>query len=131
MSTAVQSSHKANLAKVSDAVREVIDRVSSELSNDEKQKLGEIVSLSAQLAVDMGAQRCRMQLFGVTPGIQAQALRPSYVSDRNGRNGRDNAQGTVAVFVSPGLQRIGDERGGSLEKEATIIFPAGVFLVRD
>jgi hypothetical protein len=93
----------------------------------------EIVETASKLAVDCAKQRCRLRT--VSYQSQQSALARNVV-DRNGANysttttETKNVENTVELFIAPGLQREGDNRGGNWNTSPTLLHKPDVFMKR-
>lgn len=121
----VQQSYYDHLGFVNAELLETLSRVTA---IQDAANIDKVVKVAANIARKLSVQRCRMEFFAFAPRKPIVGAPSGAVKDRNGKNDGDNAKGIVLLSISPGLCRIGDERGGSLDRDATTIYPAGVFL---
>jgi hypothetical protein len=118
----IRRAFEANLKSLSEKLSCALRKV----SQDEPDSVGLIVDQARNLALEIGAQRCRLQL--VRPGVGETVPRNSTTyDDVNNSNEAFIPQGIVQLAVAPGLRRTGDARGYSFSK-AIDICPAAVYL---
>lgn len=122
------SSYENNLESIAAKLEQVIKKVSSK--GVSKNAIRSIVDASANLALQLGVQRCRIRLFTAEKGWAVRDLGGKRLMDRNGRNGAENVDGIVELCVAPGVSRLGDGRGDDLSMDITTIEPTEVFLVK-
>ena len=123
----ISESFQANIAAGAAKFRETLEKAEQKASSKDVEA---VIQLASNLALDMASQRCRVQLFNFEDE-EAHADRSiRWLKDCNPTNKPKNIDGTVLLSVSPGLQRIGDESGGSLDM-CTFIHPVGVFLQKE
>jgi len=95
-------------------------------SQNQQSELWRIVRSAVDLAVDMGEQRCRLQLF--SPGINEAVLANSETYENvNLGSSTGSTKGTVKLVVSPGLKKTGDGEGKSFDKTLDLC-PASLYL---
>jgi len=121
----IKKSYKSNVSRVSGALQEALSRVSS---HDKRAAISDIVDKACSLALDIGIQRCRLQLFSPRPNDTVSRRYPDTYEDVNEDNDTGMTEGTVKLVVWPGLRKTGDGRGGCLERSIDLS-PAGVYLV--
>jgi len=125
----VQRNYNSKQDEVSRHLQEVVSQVSS-VNGDTTARSQRIAGLACSLAVDMGKERSRMQMFTFEAGAELNSLGEKDVFDRNGRNEVNLASvhGVVELPVSPGLSRLGDAHGERLNDLVQNLSPAHIFL---
>ncbi|KAF2493541.1 hypothetical protein BU16DRAFT_82816 [Lophium mytilinum] len=106
----IQTSHQDAKLGIEKLLTDHLSRIAPALKSLKIQK---IIKKAWELAVEMGAQRCRLQL--VSPGLGEE-----YVSGESsnlmGISGCENViKGRVAFIVNPGLRKWGDGHGANLQ----------------
>ena len=95
-------------------------------SQNQDSELWRIVSNAVDLAIDMAEQRCRLQLF--YPSINDAILINSETYESvNLSSNTGSTKKIVQLVVSPGLRKIGDGEGKSLDKSLDLC-PASLYL---
>ena len=123
----ITESFQANRVATAAALRETLEKAEQRVNS---QDIETVIKLASDLALDMASQKCRVQLFTFEDEQGNSQRSTKWLKDCNPANKPKNIDGTVLLSVSPGLQRIGDESGGSLDM-CTFIHQVGVFLKRD
>jgi len=120
----IRKNYERNLAKIVQSLSTLFSHVSSQ---DRQAEIRNIVDMACSLVLGCGEQRCRLELFA--PGLQHKVSRQNIKTykDMNGDNDPSLAEGIVQLVVSPGLRRIGDGRGSSLDQIFDLC-PAAVYL---
>ncbi|KAH8706946.1 hypothetical protein GQ44DRAFT_818163 [Phaeosphaeriaceae sp. PMI808] len=113
--TTVRASYEKNLDTTQKDMEAVIQRVSPDPTAHQN-TLKEIVGLAAKLALACSVQHCRIQPSNLPVGFKANQKMKNEIRDRNTRNSAGTTNGIVRLFISPGLQRIGDGKGGSMDR---------------
>lgn len=117
--------YEDNVAMVSEDLAKSLSRVCSE---DKTMEIRDIVDKACFLALDMGMQRSRLQLFAPRLGDKVSRHYPKTYTEVNPNNEPKATSGTVRLVVRPGLRKTGDGRGGCLD-QTTDLCPAGLYLV--
>lgn len=120
-----KKSYEDNVAMVSVGVAESLSRVCSQ---EKAMEICDIVDKACCLAMDMGMQRSRLQLFA--PQLSDKVSRhctKTYI-EVNCDNEPETTSGTVRLVVRPGLRKMGDGQGDCLD-QTTDLCPAGLYLV--
>lgn len=86
----------------------------------------EITELASTLALEIGRERCRLQLFAPTKGEIVSNRRSQYVADEN-QGFEDEENGEVELIISPGLEKRGDGHGKFFAKPPVPLRPSKVF----
>lgn len=88
-------------------------------------KIQKIVRKACELAVQLGLQRCRLQI--IAPKLDQEYIARK-TTDMMGISGCENIKtGRVAFIVNPGLRKWGDGHGGHLDQSLNLV-PALVFI---
>ncbi|KAF1993961.1 hypothetical protein P154DRAFT_625035 [Amniculicola lignicola CBS 123094] len=129
-SLTIRSSYEKNLEAIQNEMAAGIQKGSSDGSAHEF-SIKRIVDLAAKLALDCFLQQCRIQLLDFAVGHKFNQTTKSEMLDRNAWNSSGITEGVVSLFIAPGLQRIGDGRGGSMDLPPFTLSVADVFLVSE
>jgi hypothetical protein len=128
----VMISYHENLATVRQNIERIIIKVGSRVGSDEERQIHDIVDAAAALSLECISQKARILPYVIAAEKGVQRYQKSEIADRNGRNldGDDveELNGTVSLFISPGLRRVGDLRGGSLNQPPKTLSKAQVFM---
>ena len=122
----IHADHKTNIKTVTDQLLQMLNKI---IKGGVENEVSQIVKVASELALKMSAQRSRVEFFRIKTGRSISKAPSGSIDDLNGYNGARNTVGIVRLSKSPGIRRLGDERGGSLA-EIRFIYPAKVFLER-
>jgi hypothetical protein len=118
-------SYEDNVAMVSVGLAESLSRVCSQ---EKTKEIRDIVDKACCLAMDMGMQRSRLQLFAPRLSDKVSRHCTKTYTEVNCDNEPETTSGTVRLVVRPGLRKMGDGRGDRLD-QTTDLCPAGLYLV--
>lgn len=121
----LKQSHEMNLRNISEELAGVL----REFSQNRPDEIRNIVDHAHKLAIDIGIQRSRLQLFAPELGTAVKRNTRTY-DDINNSNVNDLRGGVVQLVSSPGLRRHGDSRGTNFNEEPVDLWPAAVYLTR-
>jgi hypothetical protein len=111
---------------------DVIQTIGSEVSKEERYEISNIVEAAANLAMESAAQKSRIQTFSINADERVKTYDTADLDDRNLKNREDmeeeTVRGMIELFISPGLERVGDARGGSLIEPPKVLSRAQVFM---
>lgn len=128
----VLASYRANLEAVRQNIERTISTVGSKIGSDDDNQIHDIVNAAATLSLECISQKARILPFMVAADEGVGRYHKSEIEDRNGRNLDDEDEeeltGTVSLFISPGLKRVGDGRGGSLNEPPKTLSKAQAFM---
>jgi hypothetical protein len=127
---AIRASYDANLQRVQKDIKTLIQTVSPDFQADQDISTN-IVTAAAKLALACAVQQCRIQPSRFPIGLKVDHTFKDDLNDRNRANASGTISGVVRFFICPGLQRIGDAKGGSLDQPLVTIHPADVYLVAE
>lgn len=122
----IKESHDQNSSNVFQTLCMTLSLVSSQ---NQQSELWRIVKNAVDLAVHMGEQRCRLQLF--SPNINEAVLANSETYENvNLGSSPGSTKRIVKLVVSPGLRKTGDGEGKSLDKTLDLC-PASLYLANE
>jgi hypothetical protein len=128
----IMKSYEANVKSVTDALTNALQTVGSKVTGDDRTEIQDIVAAAAALALECSSQKSRIQTFEMDTDNYVRSYSKVEVENYNKRMQEDEdaetLEGYVELYISPGLKRIGDGRGGSLNEPPKILSKAQVFL---
>lgn len=118
----VDSSHQNAKIHIEQAL---IDALAPVAPGIKTAKIQKIVRKACELAVQLGLQRCRLQI--IAPKLDQEYI-ANKTADMMGISGCENIKtGRVAFIANPGLRKWGDGHGGHLDQSLNLV-PALVFI---
>ena len=118
----VDSSHQNAKIHIEQALTSALDPVAPGIKPAKIQK---IVRKACELAVQLGLQRCRLQI--IAPKLDQEYIAKK-TTDMIGISGCENIKkGCVAFIANPGLRKWGDGHGSHLDQSLNLV-PALVFI---
>lgn len=120
-------SHKKNLDAITSGLRSILQAVSATPS-DYESTIKEIVQMAVKLATECFVQKCRIQPLVYTAGTEVHGEVQGRIINLNDSKGGTGDE-VVQLFVSPGLERIGDGKEETKNQTPTILGVAHVFVV--
>ncbi|KAK0634342.1 hypothetical protein B0T17DRAFT_611369 [Bombardia bombarda] len=116
-----------NCRRVHDDIFSILNEVcSSDVASEIKDKVGDIVKLAGELALEFGSQRAELGLEVPRPGDSV-LIGPDFVDCEDG-DANKGAFEVVNLLVSPKVFRVGDGRNDLKTKK--VIFPGEIYPIR-
>jgi hypothetical protein len=130
--SAIIESYNKNLAALRTKLEQTLSSVGSRVTSDDRAEIADIVEYAANLALDCISQKARLFTFAIKENDGIRTYSRNEIEDRNLKNQNDddteNIEGVVELYLSPGLRRLGDGRGGSLHGAPIVLSKAQVFM---